>query len=98
MHPHSIPSLPDCSVTFPDTPENGIPLRKYSDEIVQDSDLLPFYRLHRFPAISRTVRTYSVLFMNTTIIAQMNPNCKFFAAILHNLQFYAPPSAFLSAR
>lgn len=98
MPQHVMPGLPDCSVTFPDAPENGIPLRKYSDEIVQDSDLLPFYRLHRFPAISRTVCTYSVLFMNSNIITQTKPNCKFFAAILHYLQFYALPSAFLSAR
>ena len=42
MHPHGMSGLPGSPVTFPDIPENGIPLRKYSDEIVQDSYLLPF--------------------------------------------------------
>ncbi len=65
MHPHSIPSLPDCSVTFPDTPENGIPLRKYSDEIVQDSDLLPYYPPHHPKMTGGTVCSYSFVFMNS---------------------------------
>lgn len=43
MPHHRMPGLPDYSVTCPVEPDNGILLRKYSDEIVQDSDLLPFY-------------------------------------------------------
>ena len=47
MHHHRMPGLPECSVTCPDEPDGGSLLRKYSDEIVQDSDLLPFYPPHR---------------------------------------------------
>ncbi len=55
MHHHRMPSLPDCSVTRTAFPCSGILLRKYSDEIVQDSDLLPFYLLHLPKSISSTV-------------------------------------------